>query len=392
VTTARAVRPLDLYPDPIDDQSLSTVDGTPEIPERFDPATMQGELLEAEHLARYRWVAELAQGRRVLDAGCGTAYGAEILAQAGAEQVVGVDCAADVLDSVRPRMPETVLLETGDVTALAHEDDSFDLVVCFEVIEHLEERGRALDEFRRVLRPQGILAISSPNRDVYPAGNPHHVHEYTPAELEQELSSRFDFTSLRRQHTWITTGVLDDEQFQLGDDVALAASASVRKLVGDRPGSELYTIALAGQLEPPTLPTTFELATQVELRKWDELWHEQAEVLDQQRELLSAHERVFAENATLGNQLYRELDQLRSQLLKTESELARMPELDAQLRDLLQVNDELLALNHELQRRQLHIQELEATAARYTVVVQSSSWKLTRPMRRLAAALRRLTR
>lgn len=372
--------------------ALNTSADTSATPERFDPATMHGEIIEAEHLARYRWVSPLAADRRVLDAGCGTAYGSLLLAEAGALEVTGVDRASDVLDAVREKLPATVALEEGDVTALPYEDGRFDLVVCFEVIEHLEDPGRALDEFRRVLAPAGLLAVSSPNRNVYPPGNPHHVHEYTPAELEDELSSRFAFTDLRRQHTWITSGVLDDEQFRRSDDASLGEDVRVRKLGADEPGGELYTIALAGQDELPDAGAALELTSAVELRRWDALWHEQSEVLTQQEELLSAHERIFAEHAAVGSQLQRELGLLRSQLAHTESQLARMPELDAQLRELLQTNDDLLALNHELQRRQRHLQELEAIAARYTVLVGSSSWRLTGPLRRAAALLRGLAR
>ena len=62
---------------------------------------MREELLAAEHLARYEWAAALAPGRRVLDAGCGTGYGAHILAAAGAAHVTGVDTAGAVIEAAR---------------------------------------------------------------------------------------------------------------------------------------------------------------------------------------------------------------------------------------------------------------------------------------------------
>src|ERR1700689_492930 len=109
---------------------LTATDAASEVPERFDPATMRGELLEAEHLARYRWSQPLADGRRVLDAGCGAAYGSVMLSEAGAQEVLGVDLAGDVLDSARPRMPANVTLEQGDVADLHYADQRFDLIVC----------------------------------------------------------------------------------------------------------------------------------------------------------------------------------------------------------------------------------------------------------------------
>jgi SAM-dependent methyltransferase len=377
------------------DQLLRSSADTSEVPERFDPSTMHGEIIEAEHLARYRWAAPLAEGRRVLDAGCGVAYGTAMLASAGAVEVIGVDQDGDVLDSARAQMPPNVRLERGDVAALPYEDGRFDLVVCFEVIEHVDDPGRALDELRRVLAPDGLMALSSPNRDVYPPGNPHHVHEYTPGELEEELSARFPFVKLLRQHSWITSGVLDDEQFSLGGDGDLGAGVSVRKLDADAPGAELYTIALAGREAIPGVAATFELATAVELRRWDALWREQAEmlerqtkVLEEQADLLSAHEQVFAEHGADRARSRHEIDELRAQLARTEAELARMPALDAQLGELLQLNDELLQLNHGLQLRQ---QNLDEVSERYTVVVESTSWKLTRPLRRVAALARKFT-
>ena len=67
--------------------------------ERFDPDLMGGSLLEAEHLARYRWAGALVEGKRVLDAGCGTGYGSELLASQGAAEVVGVDVDADAIEA-----------------------------------------------------------------------------------------------------------------------------------------------------------------------------------------------------------------------------------------------------------------------------------------------------
>ena len=125
-----------------------SVDG---VAERLVPEQVHGQIVEAEHLARYHWAAALAEGRRVLDAGCGTAYGSAILADAGAEEVVGVDVAGDVLAAVAPRMPDRVALEEADVSDLPFEDGSFDLVVCFEVIEHVEDTERVLDELARVV-------------------------------------------------------------------------------------------------------------------------------------------------------------------------------------------------------------------------------------------------
>ena len=355
-----------------------------EVPERFDPRTMHGEVIESEHLARYRWASQFAAGRRVLDAGCGVGYGTALLAQVEGADVLGIDLAEEIVEAARGDMPSGVSLEVGDVTELPYEDGRFDLVVCFEVIEHLESPDLALDEFRRVLAPAGLLVISSPNRGVYPPGNPHHLHEYVPAELEEALATRFPAVRMCRQHTWITSGVLDDERFAVGDDAELS-DVELRKLLRNELGGEIYTLALASRGDLPTDRGLIVLNAPLELRKWDELWHEQDQILGRQAEVLSDQERAIREQtADLGLRVH-DVWALRERLATAEAEIARIPDLNAQVQELVQLNDELL-------RRTADVEALEATARRYTVVVESTSWRLTRPLRQVIALLRSFKR
>jgi 2-polyprenyl-3-methyl-5-hydroxy-6-metoxy-1,4-benzoquinol methylase len=218
--------------------------------ERFVPGTADGELIEVEHFVRYRWAGQLVSGRSVLDAGCGVGYGSAMLAEAGAAEVVGVDLSDKAVQAAGAGAPAGASFVVGDVHALAFEAARFDVVVCFEVIEHVDDQDQVIAELARVLAPGGVLAISSPNRDVYPAGNPHHLHEYVPEELRAALAAHFDHVALRRQHAWLASAVLDDEH---AADASLKERADVRvaKGVGREPGSEPYTIALASRVALP---------------------------------------------------------------------------------------------------------------------------------------------
>ena len=133
---------------------------------------MHGQLIEAEHIARYNWAASLARGKRVLDAGCGSGYGSELLHRGGAAEVVAVDVSPEVIEAVAANAADGVVCEVADIAALPYPEASFDLVVCFEAIEHVEEPDAVLDQFARVLRPDGLLVISSPNRAHYMPGTP----------------------------------------------------------------------------------------------------------------------------------------------------------------------------------------------------------------------------
>jgi SAM-dependent methyltransferase len=220
--------------------------------ERFVPGTADGELIEVEHFARYRWAGQLVAGHSVLDAGCGVGYGSAMLARAGAADVVGLDLSAKAVEAAAQGAPANASFVAGDVHAMPFEDGRFDIVVCFEVIEHVAGQDGVIAELARVLAPGGVLAISSPNRDVYPAGNPHHLHEYLPDELRAALAAHFEHVELRRQHAWLASAVLDDEQVADGSLVA-RDDVRVAKGISREPGTEPYTIGLAGRAPlPPT--------------------------------------------------------------------------------------------------------------------------------------------
>jgi 2-polyprenyl-3-methyl-5-hydroxy-6-metoxy-1,4-benzoquinol methylase len=219
--------------------------------ERFVPGEERGEVVETEHLARYWWATSLVASKRVLDAGCGVGYGTALLKAAGAREAIGVDVAADAVAAAKASHGDAQFV-AADVHALPFPDDSFDVVVCFEVIEHVDGQGAVIDEFARVLAPDGVLAISSPNRGVYPEGNPHHIHEFTSEELRTALGERFAHVELRRQHDWVASAVLDDAQVSNADLSDLGAQAG--KLLGVAPGSETYVVGLASDAPLPEVP------------------------------------------------------------------------------------------------------------------------------------------
>ncbi len=266
--------------------------------ERFDPGSFRGELVEAEHLGRYRWAAGVTAGRDVLDAGCGEGYGCRLLAELGdARRCVGIDVDEHTVAAARSRYGtlETVEFEAGDVTSLPFDDASFDVVTCFETIEHVEAQQRAVAELARVLRPGGVLLISSPNRGVYPPGNPFHERELEAHEFGALLGASFAHVQLLRQHNWIVSAVLGDEAFSMADPQR-ELDMRAGKLVGKQPGEELYTLAACGHSEEAAAPGNLGLLTHaLEVRRWiDELDRRAAEIAEL-RHALAATERELLE-------------------------------------------------------------------------------------------------
>jgi O-antigen biosynthesis protein len=121
-----------------------------------------------EHFHRYLWAAGLVRGRRVLDLGSGEGFGAALLAATAAE-VVGVDVDPAAVEHARRNYARDGLtFQTGSALDLgAFASGSFGAVVAFEMIEHVSEQERLLDEVRRVLAEDGILFVSTPDRDRY---------------------------------------------------------------------------------------------------------------------------------------------------------------------------------------------------------------------------------
>lgn len=211
--------------------------------ERLLPDHYEGQLVHAEHLARYRLAAQLAPGRRVLDVACGEGYGSALLRAAGAEAVTAVDVDPDVVAHARER--HGVDAREGDVRALPFEDDAFDLVVSFETIEHVEEPERALDELARLRAPDGLMMISTPVAGQYMVDNEFHVREFGHDEFLDLLGRRFTAVRPLYQHNWLTSAILDEEDMAR-DDGETALEAGLTKVRGIAPGGELYLVALCG--------------------------------------------------------------------------------------------------------------------------------------------------
>jgi SAM-dependent methyltransferase len=146
-----------------------------------------------EHLARYRFAAQLIRGKRVLDAGCGDGYGSAMLAESASE-VVGIDIAEDVIRSASAGYTRPNLhFKPMNVEEISLEPASFDAVISFEVFEHIHHPEKLLDGVKAVLKPGGIFVVSTPNGALVTSGkpNPYHVREYTLDEFQGILYSRF---------------------------------------------------------------------------------------------------------------------------------------------------------------------------------------------------------
>lgn len=162
--------------------------------ERFIPGT-RGEIW-IEHWHRYHFASRWSAGRRVLDIACGEGYGSALLARQAA-RVTGVDVSLEAVEHARLAYASVrnVDFRQGSCTRIPLPDESVDLVVSFETLEHIEEQDAFLDEIGRVLAPDGVLLMSCPNKAEYTDKrgfrNEFHVKELYREQLETLVRSRF---------------------------------------------------------------------------------------------------------------------------------------------------------------------------------------------------------
>lgn len=159
--------------------------------ERTVPGLAEENYWFRRHEVAYRYCADICAGQDVLEAGCGEGYGAALLAST-ARSVTAVDYDAATVAHVRARYPAVTVRE-GNLADLPIPDASVDVVVNFQVIEHLWDQSQFIAECRRVLRPGGRLLISTPNRITFTPGsdvplNPFHTRELNAAELDELLT------------------------------------------------------------------------------------------------------------------------------------------------------------------------------------------------------------
>ncbi len=120
-------------------------------------------VLQLMHEFPYQRARQLAESTKVLDLGCNTGYGTEILAGA-AKEVVGVDVSQKAILAARAKYGRPGLrFEVVDGNRLPFQDGEFDVIVSFQVIEHVVDYGKYVVELKRVLSPAGIALFTTPN-------------------------------------------------------------------------------------------------------------------------------------------------------------------------------------------------------------------------------------
>ena len=217
--------------------------------ERFVPGT-RGEIW-IEHWHRYHFAARFVDGKRVLDLACGEGYGSALLARRAAH-VIGVDVSPQAIEHATKAYANIRNAEfiAGSCTHVPAPDNAFDVAVSFETLEHIAEQGEFLAELARVLKPEGVLVISCPNKAEYTdkrgTQNEFHVKELYREELGALVRKRFPYVTWYGQKpTFYSVIAPENVASAAGELVEVSEKAPDQG--GPHLAAPLYFILVAGR-------------------------------------------------------------------------------------------------------------------------------------------------
>ena len=199
----------------------------------------QDNLLYNEHIVRYQLAGQLVKDKIVLDIACGSGYGAKMLADVGAAKVIAIDIDEAVIKQAEKQYQHSAIDFRADsaeiLTTVA--DQSIDIVVSFETIEHLKNPDKFLQAVARVLKTDGQLLISTPNGQVFKNKNPYHIKEFTREEFVQILQKHWSEVKILEQHNALASYIIGTEEMGEADLIQRWGT----------PSTPLYFVALCGQ-------------------------------------------------------------------------------------------------------------------------------------------------
>lgn len=212
-----------------------------------------------EHLARYAFCIPHVKNKIVLDLGCGEGYGVHLLAQ-HAEKVVGVDMdkvsIEHAIDKYGRNNTEFILT---DITKLPYANAIFDIVISFETIEHIDTHEKMMEEVKRVLKPDGVFIISTPDKVNYSINrnytNPYHKKELTRDEFSSLLKKFYTNSEIFAQQS------IHASKIYASNDIpnsSVEFTGTFEDIMPEKKLIEpLYWIALASDINLPQINTFY---------------------------------------------------------------------------------------------------------------------------------------
>jgi ubiquinone/menaquinone biosynthesis C-methylase UbiE len=211
------------------------------------------------HLHRYAIASSLCVGKQVADIASGEGYGSNLLSM-HASKVIGIDISeAAVKHASNAYRRSNLHFCAGSAADVPLADHSVDVITSFETIEHHDKHEEMIREFKRILRPQGLLILSSPDkryyRDVPKFNNPFHVKELYEDELKELVRKYFNRMHIYGQKL-VGGSLLFSKEVAYSEFKVIAGDFDRVGPTNNVAGAQ-YLICLAGDVELPSMPVSF---------------------------------------------------------------------------------------------------------------------------------------
>jgi GT2 family glycosyltransferase/SAM-dependent methyltransferase/glycosyltransferase involved in cell wall biosynthesis len=299
--------------------------------ERYVP-TLDAPEISYEHWHRYLYALTLVEGKTVLDIACGEGYGTALLAQK-ATRVVGIDVNVEaVAHAARTYLQPNLEFRTGCAEALPiAESQVFEVIVSFETIEHLDEHKQIqfLNEVKRLLKPEGVFLISTPNKRTYSDQanyrNKFHLKEFYESEFCALLGRFFRTVHLNGQRVYPVSCIWPWSHASFQEVCQLAFNRGHFAPTDGNRMDPLYMLAVCSEQSNHALPGSVlldvsERATRGRLEQLDH----QAQIIEHQRKCLQDRGMAPGELAQLRQTVRNQQECLQSLRQFVEQSLAVM--------------------------------------------------------------------
>jgi len=180
--------------------------------ERMIPEINLGATFYFEHLNRYNFANQFVTGKNVVDVACGVGYGSYLLATSGAKSVFGIDISKKAIKYAQSKYrAKNLKFKVLDAFKLDLARNSIDVAISFEFIEHITNQDGFLQEVLKIMKRDGILVISTPNKITYPSGNKFHKKELDLKDFKVLLNKYFKNVVVLNQSFLFTNFITNSE-------------------------------------------------------------------------------------------------------------------------------------------------------------------------------------
>ncbi|WP_427551608.1 methyltransferase domain-containing protein [Methylomonas sp. MS20] len=351
--------------------------------ERYVPGTWS-KVAQYEHIPRYKFACLFAQGKNVLDFGCGTGYGAAMLSEV-AEKVIGLDIDINANKwACNTHYNSNLKFHLCDDLGEGLKSGSFDLITCFEMIEHVDQitQTATIKSISRLLQSDGILIISTPNPEVTQlyGENPYHLREMNELEFVEILAEHFLYIKVINQK--VLLGISFEEQ------EAIISYKNIANDWHDSSNNGVKPLAFLAICSNACLPDICSFVT-FEDTDYIREFTSKENVINASRSL------VYQTSVKLSSELYnyrsqaaefsRQVASLQNKLEKAQSHIEYQAiekiELQSELQEYgeqaAEFSRQITALQNEMEKAQSHIayQENELKKAQSHIAYQENELK-----------------